>query len=169
MVVLHFGALNGVLIEDRAALCMDFTALRRTRTISGRWFLGAQSAWWWWGGVRPFCGYAGVCFESVTVSGAEALAVQAPRMGVYTKLASVTQGGRPVYQRVNSTAAYLFFWSNTSRWLIGSSYRSGLAGVASIGSARAACPDQATGWQAYNGSAWVSTYPITVVQAAVGN
>ncbi len=108
-----------------------------------------------------------MCFENVTVSGAEA--VQASRMGTYTKVASVTQGERPVYQRVGSTVAYLFYWSNTSRWLIGSNYASSSAGVRSTGSAGAACPDQANGWQVFAGGAWVSTSLITVVQTAVGN
>ena len=110
-------------------------------------------------------GCAGVCFESITVSGAESL-LQASKFGTYTKLANVTQGGRPVYQRVGSTVAYLFYWPSTRNWLIGSSYSSGTAGVKSTGSAGAACPYQATGWQAYTGTAWVGTYPITVAPAA---
>jgi hypothetical protein len=103
-----------------------------------------------------------VCVESVTVSGAEA--VHAAAMGMYTKLPNVTQAGRPVYQLAGSTVMYLFYWPSMSRWLIGSSYSSGTAGVASTASAGAACPDQATGWLAYTGGAWVGTYPITVVQ-----
>ena len=94
---------------------------------------------------------------------AVANAVQAARFGAYTKLANVTQAGRPVYQLVGSTVAYLFFWPNVSLWLIGSNYSSSAAGVKSAGNAGAACPDQATGWQAYTGKEWVSTYPITVV------
>jgi hypothetical protein len=101
-------------------------------------------------------------------------AVQASKFGNYTKLANVTQAGRPVYQLVGSTVAYLFYWPSTSqwligdrpstgRWLIGSSYSSGSASVQSTDSAGAACPDQATGWQAYTGGAWVRTHPITVV------
>jgi hypothetical protein len=35
--------------------------------------------------------------------------------------------------------------------------------VRSTGSAGAACPDEATGWQAYAGGAWVGSYRITVV------
>jgi hypothetical protein len=89
--------------------------------------------------------------------------VQASKLGNYTKLANVTQAGRPVYQRVGSTIAYLFYWPSTGRWLVGSSYSSGSASVQSTGSAGAACPDQATGWQVYAGSVWVSTHPITVV------
>ena len=97
---------------------------------------------------------------------AVAAGVQATRFGTYTKLGNVTQGDRPVYQRVGSTVAYLFHWPSTSRWLLGSNYTSGSSGVRSSGNAGAACPDQATGWQAYTGSAWVGTYPITVVQSA---
>ncbi len=82
-------------------------------------------------------------------------------MGTYNMLANVTQGDRPVYQRVSTLGvSYLYYWPSTSNWLIGSSYSSGTAGVKSTGNA--ACPDQATGWQAYAGGAWVSTYPITV-------
>ncbi len=95
---------------------------------------------------------------------AVANAVQASRFGTYTKLANVTQRDRPVYQLVGSTIAYLFYSPSTSRWLIGSNYTSSSSGVRSTGSAGAACPDQATGWQAYAGGAWVGTYPITVVQ-----
>ncbi len=100
------------------------------------------------------------------MSGAEA--VQAWTMGTYTKVANVTQGERPVYQRVGSTVAYMFYWPSSRDWNIGSNYTSGSSGVRSTGNAGAACPDRATGWQAYNGSAWVSTYPITVAQTAVG-
>ncbi len=107
-----------------------------------------------------------MCFENVTVSGAEA--VQASRMGTYTKVANLMQGERPVYQRVGSTVAYLFYWPNASNWRIGSNYASSSSGVRSTDSAGAACPDQATGWQAYAGTVWVSTYPITVVPTAVG-
>ena len=94
---------------------------------------------------------------------AVAKAVQASKLGTYMKLANVTQAGRPVYQLVGSTVAYLFYWPSMSRWLIGSSYSSGSASVQSTGSAGAVCPDQVTGWQAYTGSMRVSTYPITVV------
>ncbi len=101
------------------------------------------------------------------MSGADG--VQASRMGTYTKVANLMQGERPVYQRVGSTVAYLFYWPSTSRWVIGNNYTSSSAGVRSSGSGGAACPDQATGWQVFAGSAWVSTSPITVVQTAVGN
>ena len=97
---------------------------------------------------------------------AVANAVQAARFGAYTKLANVTQAGRPVYQLAGSTVMYLFYWPSSSNWLIGSSYISGSSGVKSTDSAGAACPDQATSWQAYTGGAWVSTYPITVAPAA---
>ena len=107
-----------------------------------------------------------MCFERVTVSGAET--VQAARMGSYTKVANVTQGERPVYQRVGSTVMYLFYWPNASNWRIGGNYTSSSSGVKSTGNG-AACPDQATGWQAYTGGVWVSTYPITVAQTTVGN
>ncbi len=116
----------------------------------------------------PSGGHADACVESVTVSSPEAVAnaVQTLRFGTYTKLANVTQGDRPMYQFVGSTVAYLFYSPSTRNWLIGSSYSSGTAGVKSTDSAGAACPDEATGWQAYTGGAWVGTYPITVAPAA---
>ena len=94
---------------------------------------------------------------------AVANAVQVSRFGAYTKLANLTQAGRPVYQLVGSTVMYLFYWPSSSNWLIGSNYISGVSGVRSTDGAGAACPDQATSWQAYTGGAWVSTYPIIVV------
>ncbi len=106
-----------------------------------------------------------MCFESVTVSGAESL-LQASKFGNYTKLVNVTQGDRPVYQLVGSTGAYLFYWPSTSDWNIGSSYNSGASSVRSTGSAGAACPNQATGWEVATSSGWVSAYAITVAPAA---
>jgi hypothetical protein len=90
-------------------------------------------------------------------------------MGAYMEVPNVTQAGRPMYQRVGSTIAYLFYWPSTSQWLIGNNYSSGSASVQSTDSAGAACPDQATGWQVYAGSGWVSTYPITVVPTSPTN
>ncbi len=86
-------------------------------------------------------------------------------MGTYTKVPNGTQAGRPVYQLVNSTVMYLFYWSNTSRWLIGN-YTSGLASGVRSSNASVVCPDQATGWQVViTGRGWV-TYPVIVVPAA---
>ena len=103
-----------------------------------------------------------MCAESVTVSGIDA--VQPARLDTYTKLPNVTQAGRPVYQLVGPTVAYLFYSASTGDWRIDSDYLlSDSSSVRSTGNAGAACPDQATGWQAYAGGAWVGTYPITVV------
>ena len=138
-----------------------FVSLAHSRAVAAELLL--------WGFRRGGCADACVCtscVESVTVSSPEAVAnaVQPARFGTYTKLAAtVTQAGRPVYQLAGSTVAYLYYWPSSSRWLIGSSYSSGTGGVASTDSAAAACPDQATGWQAYTGSMRVGTYPITVV------
>ena len=108
------------------------------------------------------CGCAGVCAASVTVSGIDA--VQPARMDTYTKLPNVTQAGRPVYQLVGSTVAYLFYSARTGDWRIDSDYLlSDSFSVRSTSNAGAACPDQATGWQANTGGAWAGTYPITVV------
>ncbi len=107
-----------------------------------------------------------MCFESVTVSGAES-PLQPSKFGNYTKLVNVTHAGRPVYyQLVGSTVAYLFYWPSTGQWNIGSSYIAGSSSVRSTGSAGAACPDQATGWEVATSSGLVSAYAITVAPAA---
>jgi hypothetical protein len=103
-----------------------------------------------------------VCSDSVTVSGAGA--VQPALMGTYLKVAGLAQGSRPVYQRVGSTVAYLYYWQSSSYWFIGFNYMTNMVGLQSASTA--ACPDQPTGWQAYTGSVWVSTYPVKVVQGA---
>jgi hypothetical protein len=99
------------------------------------------------------------------VRGAEA--VQPASMGVYTKMANLTQGDRPVYQRVGSVLRYLYYlpvFGNT-RWFIGEDYFSTVAAArSSAGGWR--CPDQAPGWEVYDGIAWVGTYVITVAWAA---
>jgi hypothetical protein len=95
------------------------------------------------------------------VSGAEA--VQPARMGTYLKVAGLAQGSRPVYQRVGEIVAYLYYWPVFSDWYIGVNYTSNKVGLHSAVTA-AACPDQATGWQVWNGSAWVSGLPVKVVQ-----
>ncbi len=98
-----------------------------------------------------------MCVENVTVSGVDA--VQPARMDTYTKMPNVTHAGRPVYQLVGSTPTYLFYSGSTGDWRIHSDHLlSDSSSVKSTGNAGAACPDQATGWQA-----WVGTYPITVV------
>ena len=98
-----------------------------------------------------------MCVENVTVSGVDA--VQPARMDTYTKMPNVTHAGRPVYQLVGSTPIYLFYSASTGDWRIHSDHLlSDCSCVRSTGNAGAACPDQATGWQA-----WVGTYPITVV------
>ncbi len=57
---------------------------------------------------------------------------------------------------------YLFYSARTGDWRISSDYLlPDSSCVRSTGNAGAACPDQATGWQA-----WVGTYPITVVPTA---
>ena len=104
------------------------------------------------------------------MSGAEA--VQAARMGTYTKVAEITQGSRPVFQRVGSAVRILFYWTSTRIWYIGGNYSSSSSNVKSTGTSSPLCPDQATGWRAYTGARgkWVSKYPITVVQVqAPGN
>ncbi len=103
-----------------------------------------------------------MCVESVTVRGVDA--VQPARIDTYSKMPSVTHAGRPVYQLVGSTVTYLFYSARTGDWRIDSDYLLPDSSIVrSTGNAGAACPDEATGWQAYAGGAWVSTYTITVV------
>ncbi len=97
------------------------------------------------------------------MSGAEAL--QSAFMGTYLKAAGLAQGSRPVYQRVGETVAYLYYWPSSNDWYIGDDYTTNIVGLHSADTA-AACPDQATGWQVWNGNAFVSTYPVKVVQGA---
>ncbi len=110
---------------------------------------------------------AGVCPESVTVSGAEA--VQPTRMGTYTKVPNLTQGERPVYKLSGSIVLYLYYWPSMAEWRIGVDYTSHNTGVKSTGGGAPACPDRATGWQAATANTWVSTYPIRVVPTDAGN
>jgi hypothetical protein len=67
-----------------------------------------------------------------------------------------------------STMRYLFYWSATSSWLIGSSYTTASASVQSAGGPNALCPDQATGWQAAGGATGFLPWPITVTAVAAG-
>jgi hypothetical protein len=86
-------------------------------------------------------------------------------MGMYRMVANFTQADRPVYQLVGSTISYLFYSASAGDWRInGDVFLSGSCFVKSTGNAEAACPDQATDWQTCTDGAWVSTYPITVVQ-----
>ncbi len=97
--------------------------------------------------------------------GAEA--VQPATMGVYTKMANLTQGDRPVYQRVGSVLRYLYYSPVNTRWLIGDDYSSTVAVARSAAVAGGwRCPDQAPGWEATDGGAWLGTYVITVAWAA---
>ena len=89
-------------------------------------------------------------------------------MGTYTKVAGLTQANRPVYRLYGSTVLYLFYWSATSSWLIGTSYTTASARVQSAGGPNALCPDQATGWQAAGGANGFLPWPITVTAVAAG-
>ncbi len=98
----------------------------------------------------------------MTVGGAEA--VQASSMGTYAIVAGLTQGDRPVYERLGIFLKYLYYWPGTRNWLIGADYTVEAGLVSSSGGAGALCPDKAVGWQVYSGGSWVGTYPITVVR-----
>ena len=74
--------------------------------------------------------------------------------GTYTKVANLTHGSRPVYQRANATTMYLFYRPRSSDWRIGSNFTSGTSVVASQSEA-ALCPDQSTRWFAWSGDARV--------------
>ena len=97
----------------------------------------------------------------MTVAGAEALPLQAARMGTYMKVDGLMQGNRPVYQLVGSTVQYLFCWPGPgsvnilNNWLIGASYTSASNGVRSSDGASALCPDRATGWLVSSGTSFV--------------
>jgi hypothetical protein len=106
------------------------------------------------------CGAA--CPDIVTVSGAEATR-QGPHMGTYMKVPGVVQESRPVY-RMGSTGHYLFYFT-TNSWNIGADYKVNFVGLQSF--TAAACPDQATGWTVYTGTAWVNTYPVKVKGARI--
>ena len=106
--------------------------------------------------------FGAACSDSVTVSGAGA--VQSALMGTYLKAVGLVQGSRPVYQRVGSTVAYLYYWQSLSSWLMGADYTTSIVWLKSASTA--ACPDQPTGWQVWNGSAWDSGYSVKVVQGA---
>jgi hypothetical protein len=85
-------------------------------------------------------------------------------MGLYVKLNQTTQGNRPVYKRVGSTMLYLFYWPEFSSWRIGADYTVGSCSV-STPSTEALCPEQATDYAAWTGSAWTFTPVITVGQS----
>ncbi len=96
----------------------------------------------------------------MTIAGAEALPLQAVRMGTYMKVDGLMHGNRPVYQLVGSTVQYLFCWpgpgaTTTNNWLIGPSYTIGSGGVRSSDGASALCPDRATGWLVLSGASYV--------------
>jgi hypothetical protein len=106
----------------------------------------------------------------VTVAGAEALPLQAVRMGTYMKVDGLMQGNRPLYQLVGSTVQYLFCWPGlgatiTNNWLIGPSYTSGSSGIRSSDGASALCPDRATGWLVLSGTSYVEN----MITVAPGN
>jgi len=107
---------------------------------------------------------AGVCYHRVDVSGA----MPFKDMGTYTKLAELTHGDRPVYGRANSTKTYLFYSPKISKWIIGSEGSTSAGAGVMSDSTDTLCPDQATGWRAWNGHAFVDTYGITVAAASEG-
>jgi hypothetical protein len=101
---------------------------------------------------------AGERHESLTVSCAE----HAPHLtGTYRKVADTKTADRPVYKRVGSRVKYLFFSSNNNEWRIGHDYLSDSISATSD-KRRALRPEDSTGWQVWNGEAWVSK-PIRIV------
>ena len=104
------------------------------------------------------------CADAVLVQGAET--VQSTRMGTFTRL-GVVHDDRWVYQ--NTAGEYLFFWASISDWLIGASYESSVAGVASTSDDSTACPNEASGWTVYTGGQWSSAYSVTVQTGLCSN
>jgi len=102
------------------------------------------------------------CPATISVTGAEA--VQAVCMGEFTKI-SVTpdsqNGGQPVY---TNNHLYLYYWAALKVWLIGSDYTDTLAGVRTAFGNDAACPIGPTTWFTFDGDAWSSEYPISVIE-----
>jgi hypothetical protein len=99
------------------------------------------------------------CNDTLVVSGAEALyeTTQWKPMGVYNKVADVTQGERPVYRQEKEGKHYdLFYWPGTRSWIIGSDYTKNQALLYAYDTA-VPCPDMATGWKVYDGAAFVDT------------
>jgi hypothetical protein len=105
-----------------------------------------------------------MCYDAVTVSGAEA--GQSFSMGLYVKVDALEQGYRPVYKlfgfdRQGFIEKYLFYLPSWKIWIVGDNFTSDAAYIRSDTS-EAPCPDLATGWQAWiQGRGWV-TNPITV-------
>ena len=106
------------------------------------------------------------CDDTLLVSGAEALYERnqwKQAMGMYQKVANVTQGQRPVYlqwqePRVRraheSSNLCLFYWPGTRSWIIGDDYNKNQAALYAYDTA-VPCPDLATGWKVYDGAAFV--------------
>jgi hypothetical protein len=149
------------------------------------------------------------CSDSMAVSGTfvlfassrivmpeAAVSAAMDAMGTYRKVAGLMQGDWPVYQRVDSTVLYLFFWPAFQRWLIGPDYTTGSSIIQSAGgftfgaeevfsapnaatasnvlsatSLVASCPDEASSWLlpwviSDGGGGWVSAFPIAVEEGA---
>ena len=65
---------------------------------------------------------------------------------MYTRLANLTAGNRPVYQRVDSYVDYVdYLFYYTRRWIIGSNYTVDAGGIRSAATA-AACIIAWFGW-----------------------
>jgi hypothetical protein len=106
--------------------------------------------------LTPYLGATSACcFHTVVVSGAES--VQLTRMGSFTLTG--TANGRTLYQ--NTEQQYLYYWSDSGTWKIGSSFDAASGGVQSS-SGRSSCPHTATSWRSYHDNAW-NTSPFMTV------
>ena len=99
-----------------------------------------------------------VCCDTiaVTLTGAAALSKQSGRVGTYTVLAGRTQDGRAVYQQQQGGSDYLYYWSASSDWKVGSDYTTRSAGLTSRSDRASHCPEDAGTWKYYGASGWKS-------------
>jgi hypothetical protein len=94
---------------------------------------------------------------------------------VYSKVANVTEGNRPVYQYGPtdrpSLVSYLYYYPRGNCWLVGSNHSSDSNALKSAARSAAACPELAAGWQVWDNSqrSYASTYPVTVVPSTLSS
>ncbi len=89
-------------------------------------------------------------------------------MGAYTKVAGLISGPRPVYKRVGSTVAYLYYWPSSGEWSISANYTSDKYRSLKSAGAGALCPELATGWKVFFGGAWVFGEAAPIIKVVPG-
>ena len=113
--------------------------------------------------LRTFCA---ACADSFIVGGAEKY--QPAMMGAYTKVVGLISGPRPVYKRVGSTVAYLYYWPSSGEWSISANYTSDKSRSLKSAGAGALCPELATGWKVLFGGAWVFGEAAPIIKVVPG-